>query len=106
MLLEEQSRLIAEIEQSKTPANFESKIRKIAEMVKGKIADATLQNKRMLLDAMNVRVVYYYEPEIGDKLHVSCAIPDADGEIVFNPSRKWWRYCCKCSTASPLKSRF
>lgn len=105
MLLEEQSRLIAEIEQSKTPANFESKIRKIAEKVKGKIADATLQNKRMLLDAMNVRVVYYYEPEIGDKLQVSCAIPDADGEIVFNPSPRWWPCKCRCSTANPPTSR-
>jgi hypothetical protein len=101
MLLEEQSRLIAEIEQSKTPANFESEIKKITEMVKGKIADVTLQNKRMLLDALNVRVVCYYDPEAGDKLHVSCAIPEADGEIVFSTSPKWWPCRCRCSIAIP-----
>lgn len=105
VLLEEQSRLAIEIEQSKTPANFESQIRKVADLAKGKIENATFQNKRMLLDAFNVRVVYFYDAEEGDILHVSCAIPEADGDIMFNSSRRWWRSRCRCSTARAPKSR-
>jgi site-specific DNA recombinase len=101
ILLEEQSRLVVEIEQSRTPPNFESQLRKVAELAKDKIADATLQNKRMLLDAFNVRVVYCSDPEVGDILHVSCAIPDANNDIVFSSSRKWWPCRCRCSIASP-----
>ena len=106
LLLDEASRLSNELENMSFPANFESQIRKIVETVGGEIAEASLESKRRLLDVLDVRVVYHFDPERGRVLKVSCTIPEFEGEIAYDTSLRLWRSACNSSIRGTRKNRF
>jgi len=89
ILSEEGERLAQELEQSDVSPDFEEQIKRTAAVIREKLAGSTYEEKRMVLDALDLQLHYFYEPERGDILRLSCAIPFSDAEIVLSPSRKW-----------------
>jgi site-specific DNA recombinase len=105
LLLEEENRLSAELENMKLPQDFESQIRKIVKTVGGDLAEASIESKRRLLDVLDVRVIYDFDPDQGGKLRVSCTIPAFDKEIAFDISRRSLPRPCNSWTRRKRKSR-
>ena len=101
LLLEEEDRLCADLENTNLPKNFESQIRKVVQTVGGEIAEAGYETKRRILDVLDVRVVYFSEPDRGRILRVSCTIPGFDVEIAYDTSPRSLLSQCRCSTANP-----
>ena len=68
--------------------DFEEQIKINAAKIRAKLSGATYEDKRMVLNALEMKVKYHSDNERGDILIVSCIIPFAEGEIALHPSRK------------------
>ena len=86
MLLAEWERLTKELEQSDLSPDFEQQIRRTAEIIRKSILGATLEDKRRVLEALDLRVKYLFDEERGQILQVSCVIPFGEGPIELLPS--------------------
>ena len=105
MLSEEGERLARELEQSEISPDIEQQIKRTAVIIREKLSGSTYEEKRIVLDALDMRVEYIHEADRGDILRVSCVIPFADEEIALSSSRKWWHYLCSSSIRRLLTSQ-
>jgi site-specific DNA recombinase len=80
-LLEEKTRLEAELIELEIDPEFETKITEIAAAVKERLPVATFEGMRDLLELLKVKVVYYHLDN-GVKLRVSCEIPGSEEDIM------------------------
>jgi site-specific DNA recombinase len=87
MLAGEWERISQELEQNDILPDFEKQIKKTAAIIREKLSGATIEDKQMVLDALDMQVQYLYSEERGEILKISCVIPFADGQIVLHPSR-------------------
>jgi hypothetical protein len=104
MLLEEWERLSRELEQSDLSPDFEKQVRRTAEIIREKLSGSTMEDKRMVLDALDMRVRYLYDEERGEILQVSCVIPFGDAPIELRPSQKWSPLQCNSWTRRTRKN--
>src|SRR6185503_13957388 len=98
IISEEEERLLKELEQSDIAPNFEKQIKRTAEIIRGKLSGATIQDKRIVLEALGLQARHYYDPERGDILTIFCEIPYADDEIALSTSPRSLRSACNSST--------
>jgi site-specific DNA recombinase len=105
MLFDERERLSRELELSDISPDFEEQIKRTTAKIREKLAGATYEDKRIVLDALELRVEYYYDECRGKILKISCVIPFMEGEIAVNPSPRWLPFRCRCWIVGPVKNR-
>jgi len=105
MLFDEWEKLSRELEQSDISPDFEDQIRKTAAKIRGKLHGATLEDKRMVLEALELQVQYFCEDKHRKTLKISCIIPFAEGVIAVPPSQKLSLFRCKCWIANRTMNR-
>jgi hypothetical protein len=105
MLADEAEKLARDLEDYDISPDFEQQIKRTAAIIRQKLNGATTADKQLVLDALDLRAHYFCDEKRGEVLKISCIIPFADGQIVLPLSPRLWRSPCKCSIASPVKSR-
>jgi len=86
LLSDEGQRLMRELEQIDISPDFEERIKRTTEVIRAKLSGATLQDKQMILEILDLQVRYHYDPARGKVLNISCAIPLVESQIVFSTS--------------------
>ena len=81
-LLEEKTKLEAELAELEINPEVESRVTEIAALVRERLPVATFEGMRDLLELLRVKVEFY-QIEEGIKLRVSCEIPGSESDIVF-----------------------
>ena len=104
MLFAEWERLTHELEEIDFSSDFEEQIRRTAAKIRSKLSGATYDDKRLILDALEMQVHYFFHEERGEILKISCIIPFVEGEIALSSSRKLSQFQCRCLTASRMKN--
>jgi site-specific DNA recombinase len=94
MLAKEAERLFAELEQIDISPDFEQQIKRAATIIREKLCAATVNEKRMVLEMLELRVQYYYDPDRGEVLNISCSIPWAESEIALSTLQRSSRLGC------------
>jgi site-specific DNA recombinase len=82
LLLQEKTRLEAELAELEISPETESRIPDMAALIRDLLPAATFKGKRDLLELLRVKVLFYQVDE-GIKLRVSCEIPGSEDDIVF-----------------------
>jgi len=100
MLSEEGERLLRELEQNDILPDVEDQIMRTAQVIREKLFGATFEDKRIVMDALDVKAEYLHDELHREILRISCIIPIADGQIALSPSPKSSRYRCRCLTAN------
>jgi site-specific DNA recombinase len=88
MLADEAERLARDLEENDISPDFEDQIKRTAAIIREKITGATIQDKQMVLDALDLKAQYSLEEGRGEVLKISCVIPFAEGHIVLSPSKR------------------
>jgi chorismate mutase len=84
-LMEERERLVQEIAQSELTGEQYDQVMLFATKIRHKLAEASFEEKRRIMDILEVRGVLHYD-EQGKWLEVSCAIPSYNDAIELPPS--------------------
>jgi len=101
--IENESNMLAE-EAERLARDLEEQIKRTAAIIRQKLTGATIADKQMVLDALDLKAHYFFEEERGEILKISCVIPVVEGQIVLPPSPRWLLWPCKCLTANPVKN--
>jgi len=88
MLADEAERLARDLEENDISPDFEDQIKRTAAIIREKLTGATIQDKQMVLDSLDLKAQYSFEEGRGEVLKISCVIPFAEGQIVLNPSKR------------------
>jgi len=89
MLSDEWEKLSRDLEQNNISPDFELQIKRTAGKIREKLSGATFEDKRMVLEALEMQVQYIYDEwKNAEILKISCVIPFTDRSIELSPSRK------------------
>jgi site-specific DNA recombinase len=88
MLFDELEKLSKELEQGEISPDFEDQIRRTAAKIRGKLQGATLEDKRLILEALELQVLYFCPEKRTKILKISCIIPFAEGLIELRTSQR------------------
>jgi site-specific DNA recombinase len=83
ILAEEAERLVRDLEENDLTPDFEERIKRTAAIIRQKISGATMPDKHLILDALDLKAYYSYEEGRGEILKITCLIPSIDGQIVL-----------------------
>jgi hypothetical protein len=85
-LIEERNKLADELDHLQGPNDQREQILESAARIRDRIMDATFEQKRRIMDLLEVQVVIHYDDQ-GKWLEVTCAIPAYNDAIELHPSR-------------------
>jgi site-specific DNA recombinase len=86
---EERKNIESELAKQSVSAEFEHRILERVHNIRHKMANPTFEQKREVLDGINVRVIFYDDDE-GRRLWATCGIKPEGDVITLPSSPRWW----------------